>query len=133
MRDHAALGGFPHDGFCDLQFYTLMQGAAPFPLDGLPNLTPIIDGIRTKAGFLSKAKELARVGYVFEAKVGAGRLLVTTLRIGANLDDSHPEAVLLLDRLLRYCDSAEFRPQVAIPADRLTQAITHLEERSDGS
>ena len=101
-----------------------MHGVAPFPMDGLPQITPIIGGIRTKAGFLSKVKELSRTGYVFEAKIGAGRLLVTTLRIGPQLDDTHPEAVFLCNRLPRYCDSGEFKPQVDVPMDRLTQAIS---------
>jgi beta-galactosidase len=124
VRDHPALQGFPHEGFCDLQFYNLMERSAPFPLDALPNVTTIIGGIRTKAGFLSKVKELSKVGYIFEAKVGAGRLLVTTLRIGSQLDDAHPEAVFLGDRLLRYCDSRGFQPQADIPADQLAQLIS---------
>jgi beta-galactosidase len=124
VRDHPGLRGFPHDDFCDLQFYNLMEGVAPFPLDGLPKLNPVIGGIRTKAGFLSKTKELSKVGYVFEASVGAGRLLVTTLRIGAHLDDAHPEAVFLCDRFLRYCDSPEFRPEAEIPVGQLTQAVS---------
>ena len=121
--EHPALKGFPHDGFCDLQFYNLMQHAMPLPLDHLAGITPIIGGIRTKAGFLSKTKELSKVGYIFEAKIGAGRLLVTTFRIGDQLDDSHPEAVSLCDRLLRYCDSAEFRPQSEVAASQLSQQI----------
>jgi beta-galactosidase len=124
VRDHPALRGFPQEGFCDLHFYSLMESAAPFPLDGLRNVTPIIDGIRTKAGFLSKTKDLSRVGYVFEAKVGTGRLLVTSLRLGAHLDDQHPEAVFLFDRLLRYCDSDEFQPRGEIPAGRLSNAVS---------
>jgi hypothetical protein len=121
VRDHPALKGFPHQGFCDLQFYSLLEHATPFALDRLPNLTPIIGGIRTKAGFLSKTKDLSKVGYAFEAKVGEGRLLVTTLRM--QLDDGHPEAVFLCDRLLRYCDSSEFHPQAEITADQLRKEI----------
>jgi beta-galactosidase len=124
VRDHPALQGFPHEGFCDLQFHNLMQGTAPFPLDAFPKVDPVIGGIRTKTGFLSKVKELSRVGYVFEAKVGAGRLLVTTLRIGPQLDDAHPEAVFLCDRLLRYCDSGEFQPQAEIPRDRVSREVS---------
>jgi beta-galactosidase len=123
VREHPALQGFPHEDFCDLQFYSLMQHATPFPLDHLPKIAPIIGGIRTKAGFLSKRKELSKVGYVFEARVGAGRLLVTTLRIGSQLDDAHPEAVFLCDRLLRYCDSSEFRPQAEIAASQLSKEV----------
>ena len=123
VLEHPALKGFPHDDFCDLQFYSLMEHAMPFPLDHLPEITPIVGGIRTKAGFLSKTKELSRVGYIFEAKVGAGRLLVTTLRIGSQLNEGHPEAVFLCDRMLRYCDSGEFRPQAEITAGQLSKEV----------
>ena len=72
IGDHRALRGFPHEGFGDLQLFNLMDGAAPIPLDKWPTgFQPIIGGIRTTAGFLSKSKDLSRVGYAFEAKVGA--------------------------------------------------------------
>ena len=110
LRDHPALLGFPHEGFADLQFYNLMDGAVPLPLDRWTGLQPIVGGIRTTAGFLSKSKDLSRVGYVFEAKVGAGRLLVTTLRFREHFDEAYPEAIYLFDRLLRYATSAAFAP-----------------------
>ncbi|MFN7993462.1 MAG: glycoside hydrolase family 2 TIM barrel-domain containing protein [Bryobacteraceae bacterium] len=123
IQDHAALRGFPHDDFCDLQFHALMLGAAPFSVDSLPDVTPIVSGIRTKAGFLAKTKDLGRVGYIFEAKVGKGKLLVTSLRIGSQLNDAHPEAVFLCDRLLRYCDSPDFHPEAEVGAAELAKAV----------
>jgi hypothetical protein len=101
----------------------MMQGAAPFSVDSLPDVTPIVSGIRTKAGFLAKTKDLGRVGYIFEAKVGDGKLLVTSLRIGSQLNDAHPEAVFLCDRLLRYCDSAEFHPAAEVGVEPLAKAV----------
>jgi hypothetical protein len=123
VRDHPALDGFPHDGFADLQFYNLMEGAIPVPLDSWPtDFHPIVGGIRTTAGFLSKTKNLSRVGYVFEARVGEGSLLVTTLRIREHLDEAYPEVVYLFDRLLRYATGPKFTPQVR-PSDELLQAL----------
>jgi hypothetical protein len=120
IPDHSALEGFPHDGFGDLQFYNLMHGATPLPLDRWPaELRPIVGGIRTTAGFLSKSKDLSRVGYVFEAKVGEGRLLVTSLRFRDHFDEAYPEVLHLFDRLLRYATSSTFAPQVEAGAEQL--------------
>ena len=120
IPDHPALEGFPHEGFGDLQFYNLMNGAVPLPLDRWPaELQPIVGGIRTTAGFLSKSKDLSRVGYAFEAKVGEGRLLVTSLRFRDHFDEAYPEVLHLFDRLLRYATSPSFAPQVEAGAEQL--------------
>lgn len=123
IEQHPALNGFPHEGLADLQFYSLMEHASPFELDSLRNVRPIMGAIRTRSSFLSKSKDLSRVGYVFEARVGAGRLLVTTLRIGDLLDANHPEVVYLFDRLLRYCLSDAFQPAQEIAPELLRNAV----------
>jgi hypothetical protein len=120
VRDHPALEGFPHEGFGDLQFFNLIDGAVPLPLDKWDTgLQPMIGGIRTTAGFLSKEKALSRVGYVFEAKVGTGRLLVTSLRFRDHFDEAYPEVIYLFDRLLRYAVGAAFAPTVEAGPDAL--------------
>jgi beta-galactosidase len=120
VREHPALKGFPHDGFGDLQFFNLMDGAVPLPLDRWPvGYQPIIGGIRTTAGFLSKSKDLSRVGYMFEGKVGNGRLLVTTLRLREHFDEAYPEVIYLFDRVLRYRTSGDFSPTDTLGPDEL--------------
>jgi len=112
------MDGFPHEGFCDLQFYNLINGAYPMPVDHWPSeVDPIIGGIRTNAGFLSKTKDLTRVAFVVEARVGTGKLLVSTLRIREHLDEDYPEAMSLFDSLMRYCASAAFDPKITISDD----------------
>jgi hypothetical protein len=80
-------------------------------LDMLPKVYPTIGGIRTKAGFLSKVKELSRmIGYVFEAKAGAGQLLVITFGMSRQLD-SHGSTscsefrMIILDPMPRVLDT----------------------------
>jgi hypothetical protein len=124
IERHPALHGFPHEGFADLQFYSLMEHATPFELDTIKNIRPILGGIRTRSSFLSKSKDLSKVGYIFEARIGSGRLLVTSLRICDLLDDSHPEAVYLFDCLLRYCESGKFQPRAEIAPESLTAAVS---------
>jgi hypothetical protein len=113
VRDHPSLRDFPHDAFADLQFFNLIDGAVPIPLDTWSTkLRPIVGGIRTTAAFLSKTKNLSRLGYVFEVKVGTGRLLVTSLRFRDHLDEAYPEVIALFDGLLRYATGPEFNPAV---------------------
>ena len=121
--DGPALRGFPQEGMFDLQFFNLLQGARNFPLDKWPReLQPIAGAIRTTSSFLSKSKKLSRTGYIFEARVGKGRLLVSTLRIRENFDEAFPEAMFLFDRLIRYATGSEFNPDVAI-ADAQIQEL----------
>jgi hypothetical protein len=124
VRDHPALDGFPHEGFCDLQFYNLLEGAWNFPLDRWPkSLVPMVGGVRTTSSFLSKRKDLSRTGYVFAVKAGKGRLLVTTLRLRENLDEAYPEAVYLFDRLLRYASGPSFEPETEAGQELLQRLL----------
>jgi len=122
VEEHPALKGFPHEGYGDLQFFNLLEGSWNFSLDRWPlTLTPIFGAVRTQSSFLSERKELSRIGYIFETKVGEGRLLVTTLRIEELLDEAYPEAIYLFDRLLRYSTSAGFLPRVTVADEVLSQ------------
>lgn len=120
IPETAALGNFPNDGFADLQFENLLNGASPLSLDGWPTeVKPILGAIRTTSGFLSKQKGLSRVAYIFEARVDGGKLLVTSPGLWNRYDETHPAAIYLFDRLLRYATSDNFSPQVQITDDLL--------------
>ncbi|HEV2324343.1 MAG TPA: hypothetical protein VGS10_10390 [Terracidiphilus sp.] len=120
IPESAALGDFPNDGFADLQFENLLNGASPLPLDGWPaELTPFLGAIRTTSGFLSKQKGLSREAYIFEARVDRGKLLVTSPGLWNHYDQSHPAAVYLFDRMLRYAASDSFAPTVQLTDDLL--------------
>ncbi len=124
LRNHPALAGFPHDGFFDLQFFNLLEGAWNFPLDRWPTtLRPIAGAVRTTSSFLSKHKALSKTGYIFEVKAGKGRLLVTTLRLREHLDDAYPEALYLFDRLLRYASGPDFQPATEANGDLLRHLV----------
>ena len=110
---HPALRDFPHDGFCDLQFYHLITGSFFYTLDGAPrDLVPLVGGLRTAASWLSKKKDLSRFGYVFEVRVGRGKLLVCSLRLGEGITEGRPEASFLFDKLLRYAAGEDFNPRI---------------------
>lgn len=103
VDEHPLLSSFPHDGTSDWQWYHLVDGAAAIGLDGIPGVRPIVAGIDN----WNRGK---RLGYLFEARVGRGRILVTTLRILHGYH-SRPEAVQLFDSMLRYVHSTDFAPK----------------------
>jgi hypothetical protein len=121
---HAATRRFPNEGFCDLQFYNLLNGAFPLPVDQWP-VSPeaIIGGIRTMSEFLSKTKNLSRVAYAVEGNALGGKLLITTLRLREHLDDGYPEALAFFDSILRYASGSAFSPRASVP-EQVVQRLT---------
>lgn len=47
LQNHPALRGFPDDGFPELKFYNLIEGASQVRLKGLEGRASIINGIET--------------------------------------------------------------------------------------
>jgi beta-galactosidase len=92
---HPALGDFPHEGFCDLQFWPMIYRAKSLQLDRFPAGTePVIRTIDNYYRGRSK-------GYMVELGVGRGKVFISTL----NLTQSFPWAVAtryMFDQLLRY-------------------------------
>ncbi len=122
---HPALRGFPQEGMFDLQFFNLLQGGWNLSLDRWPHeVQPIAGSIRTTSSFLSKSKKLSRTGYILEARVGKGKLLVSTLRIRENFDEAFPAAMFLFDTLLRYATGNEFNPTVSITDRQIEKLAT---------
>jgi hypothetical protein len=119
------LGDFPNDGFCDLQFYNLLDGISPILLDAWPiELTPTIGAIRTKSEFLSAQKDLSRIGYIVQVSAGGGKLLITAPGMWKHYDETHPEVVYLFDQLLRFASSDRFAPKLTVPESLLDNLQT---------
>jgi hypothetical protein len=114
-NDHPALAGFPTAAHSDWQWFHLAQASQPLVLDSLPrDMRPIV---RTLDNF----ERCHRLGLIFEAQVGPGRLLVCAIDLPA-LATQHPEARQLLTSLRAYAASDRFQPAVSI--DPATLATT---------
>jgi len=101
IRDHPLLGDFPHEGWADLPFFRMMEGAPPLALEplGMNDEDPIIRVIH-------RYPVLHPLGYLVERACGAGRLIVCAL----DLQPSWPEARYLLGCLCRGAGRAPARP-----------------------
>jgi len=105
--EHPALASFPTDYHSDWQWWYLVSRAAAFSLDTLPaGLRPIVHVIDD--WFTNR-----RLGLVFEAKVGAGKLLVSSIDLDGDLAEN-PVARQMRKSLLDYAASDAFAPEVEV-------------------
>jgi hypothetical protein len=117
VRPAAALGDFPHEGWCDLPWFDLIQGATALVHDGpLASAAPII-----QAGDMPLRQQTRSL--LFEARVGTGRLLATTLNLTSNVVARDPAARCLLDNLVAYARGDRFAPQAALSEQELAAAL----------
>ena len=122
IADHPLMRDLPNDGYCAMQFRSLMTKASAAVLDtrGMPH-DPIID-------IASTYKNAHREAMLFEYRIGAGKLLVTTL----NMAEGDPLAAWLRAEMLSYAASDEFAPKQKLSISEL-QRLCGTPMIDDGS
>ena len=118
QADHPVFRDFPTDDWQDLQWWELTNRAqcmnlAEFPADYQPIVQPI------DTWHLSR-----KLGMMIEARVGKGRLLLTTFDITSDLD-RRIVARQLRQSILNYMNSDAFQPSLVLDPD----VLRHLFER----
>lgn len=108
---HPAFSGMPNDGWCDLQFYHLIQGSKTVFLDGYP------EKIRPLVRCIDRPTRLANRAYLFEASVGRGRLLVSGFNFQKGLSLRDPASIFFFDQLVQYALGPKFNPQASLSTD----------------
>jgi len=104
---HPALKSFPTAFHADWQWQELLDACKPMVLDGLPkNLRPIVQAIDDWC-------EARKLGLVWEAKVGTGRVLVCSIDITSDLTQ-RVVARQLRASLLDYIRSTPVQPLIAL-------------------
>lgn len=113
IADHPLTNTFPHDGYCDWQFYRMLEGGNAIVFNGL-NLPfcPIIEVV-------SSFKNIYKQSSLFELTVGKGKLLVCTL----NLDSSDPSAMYMFSQIIKYAESDDFRPHHHVDIKEMVQLL----------
>ncbi|MFC3799045.1 glycoside hydrolase family 2 TIM barrel-domain containing protein [Cohnella sp. GCM10012308] len=112
IGDHPALGRFPHDGRSDWQWYHLLNGTPAICLDATPGIRPIVE-------IVDNFNRIKRLAAVFEARVGSGRLLVSTLAWRTPADFKRPESAYLFGELLNYVLGDRFEPEATLTVGQL--------------
>lgn len=116
---HPALASFPTEIHSNWQWWELTESTNAFVLDDTP------PGFRPMIQVIDDFHRNHKLGLVFEAQVGKGKLLATSLAIEGNLDNE-PVHKQLLYSLLNYVSSQEFQPQASLSAETIRQLIPSI-------
>ena len=114
---HPLFKAFPTDYYSDMQWWELVNHAQVMQLTDFPQgFQPLVQSIDT--WFISR-----KIGMLFEARVGKGRLMMTTMDIDTDLD--HRIAARQMRKaILDYMNSPYFRPQFTVPVGTIQDLFT---------
>ena len=105
-----ALADFPTAMYADFHWWELMEGGQAFLLNGTPA------GFRPVIQVIDDFHRNRKMGAVFEASVGKGKLLAVSFDLATNLD-GRPVARQLLHSLLAFAGSERFEPRDRLAAE----------------
>ncbi|MBN2593826.1 MAG: discoidin domain-containing protein [Sedimentisphaerales bacterium] len=112
---HPALAQFPTESHSNWQWWDIVTKSKFMILNELPaELRPIVQVI-------DDWNTNRRLGIIFEARIGKGKLLVSSIDLENNLNE-RPVARQMLHSLLKYMDSKAFAPKSRIDA-KLVQGL----------
>lgn len=111
IRDHPVMNRFPHEGFCDWQFYSLLHEGRAIVFDELP-FDPILEVV-------SSFKLILKQASLVEFKVGRGQLFIC----GLNLRPADPAAMFLLQLMVRYMNGDGLACCATVTAETLRRLI----------
>ena len=99
-----AFGDFPTSYWSDLQWYDILEKAQVMHLEDFPSgFRPLVQPIDT--WFLNR-----RLGLIFEARVGKGRLVVSGADLSPDIGADRPAARQLYYSVSKYMSSGRFSP-----------------------
>ena len=112
-KAHPALAVFPNDGYSDYQWWDIVSNCDAMILDDFPaDFRPVVH-------LIDDWFKNRRLGILFEAKVGNGKLMVCSVDLLDNLD-KRPAAAQFKQSILEYMGSDKFNP-----AYKLSPALIH--------
>ncbi len=110
--EHPALAQFPTRNHSDWQWYDLLTDSYVININELPfEFEPVVH-------MIDFFKTSYRLSLVMEAKVGKGRLLVSTLSFGSEAERTLPQKHML-NSLIQYASSDKFQPLHSLTFEQL--------------
>ncbi len=110
---HPAFTEFPTEFHSNWQWWDLIHRACTMELDHFPiALRPII-------GVVPDWHSPKRLGLLFEAKVGRGKLLVSSIDLQSHQLEMSPVSRQLHASLMQYLESEYFEPQIELTIENL--------------
>ena len=116
---HSIFDLFPTDYHSDMQWWELVNRAQVMQFTDFPHdFQPLVQSIDT--WFVSR-----KIGMLFEANIGKGRLVMTTMDLTRNLD-TRIVARQMKASILNYMHSDAFQPQWTIEQERISDLFTKV-------
>ena len=116
---HSIFDLFPTDYHSDMQWWELVNRAQVMQFTDFPkDFQPLVQSIDT--WFVSR-----KIGMLFEANVGKGKLVMTTMDISNNLD-RRVVARQMRESILHYMQSDQFTPQWTIDIQQVADLFTKV-------
>ena len=116
---HPIFDLFPTDYHSDMQWWELANRAQVMQFTDFPTeFQPLVQSIDT--WFVSR-----KIGMLFEANVGKGKLVMTTMDITNNLDE-RIVARQMREAILTYMQSDKFKPKWTIDQQRVSDLFTKV-------
>lgn len=122
---HPALAAFPNEGHTDWQWWRPVKRAKVINLDSIPNVDPIV-------GVIDNFVNNRRLGYIFEAKCGSGKLVFSSIDLFSP-ESNVIETNALENSLLNYMNGDLFMPQEDVPTEFLRQLMTDIQKSTHSS
>jgi hypothetical protein len=117
--NHPIFKEFPTDSYADLQWWELVNKAQVMQFTDFPKgFQPLIQSIDT--WFVNR-----KIGMLFEARVGQGRIIVCSADLESNLA-RRPVARQLLESIVAYMNSNTFRPNFTVDARQVSELFTKV-------
>lgn len=117
---HPVFEKFSTDYHSDLQWWELVNRAQVMQFTDFPSdFQPLVQSIDT--WFVSR-----KIGMLFEAKVGKGRLMMTSMDINNNLDKRLVARELRQSIINYMLQDEKFQPQFSIDAERISDLFTKV-------
>ena len=114
IEEHPVLNDIPHDESWELNFFHLVDNRPAISIDILNlEVQPIIYGVNM---------QLERLAYLFELRLGKGKILVSTLNFDRN-NQCHPEVRYVFRKMVNYCQSDLFMPEQTIERGKLESVL----------
>lgn len=121
--DHSVFRDFPTDYYADLQWWELMNKAQVMQLTDFPKgFQPLVQSIDT--WFLNR-----KIGMLIEARVGKGRLMVSSMDLLGDLD-KRPVARQMYVSVINYMHSSKFRPEFTVDKSVIKNLFIKASERA---
>ena len=116
VADHPLVRPLAPDGWCDASWHALLEGGTAAVLDDLPAQPEVlVRAIDVHSQCRSKAM-------LFQARLGAGSIVVCGLNLAVIDQQSAPQSRWLLDRLIEHAASLP-RPQAELPLEWVRERV----------